>query len=156
MDARQELAEDIGLHYERLGLSSTAGRVLGVLLLEPDGRATAPELTERLRVAKSSMSVALTALERMGLLTRSRRPGERRDSYLVADNAFEAVFLSKFAALESFLALADRGVALAAPNSGEGVRLTRMRGFYAFMLREFPALLARWDLEATRQGSPEK
>ncbi|MEU3271131.1 MarR family transcriptional regulator [Saccharomonospora sp. NPDC006951] len=152
MDARERLVADIGQHYERLGLSATAARVLGVLMLEPNGRADAPALVKRLGVAKSSLSVALGTLERYGLVLRFRGPGERRESYQLADDAFEAAFLGKLPALESFLALADRGLALVQPGSPAAYRVERMRAFYAFMLREFPALMRRWHDEAPPAG----
>ena len=156
MDERTQLADDIANHYERLGLSSTAARVLGVLVLEPSGLADAPTLAARLGVAKSSMSVALTTLERYGLVTRSRTSRNRREEYTIAPDAFEAVFLSKFPALEAFLALADRGVALAEPGSESEQRLRRMRAFYAFMLQEFPAMLSRWKTQAEREFGPTR
>ena len=148
MDERERVIDDIATHYERLGLSGTASRVIAVLVLEPSGSADAPTLVARLGVAKSSMSVALATLERYGLVTRFRAAGDRRERYLLAEDAFEAVFLSKFPALQSFLELADRGLRLAEPGSDSYRRLQRMREFYAFMLREFPALLQRWQAEA--------
>lgn len=154
MDERERLANDIATHYEQLGLSSTAARVLGQLVLEPSGGADAPTLVERLGVAKSSMSVALTTLERYGLVARMRPAGERRERYVLAEDAFEVVFLSKLPALQSFLDLADRGLALAEPGSTASARLTRMRDFYAFMLREFPPLLERWQGEVAHPPSP--
>lgn len=144
MDATTRLSEDLADHYRALGLSGTASRVIGHLALAPDGSADAVELADRLGVAKSSLSVALATLERYGLVTRSRPARSRRDRYTLADDAFEAVFLSKFPALQSFLDLADRGLELTEPGSDSERRLRRMRDFYAFMLDEFPALLERW------------
>ena len=65
-DARAEFIEDAGMFFERLGLSRTAGRVVGWLLISPDGTADAPELCADLAVAKSSMSVALRQLATAG------------------------------------------------------------------------------------------
>lgn len=145
MRGEQQLKRDVALHYEQMGMSSTAARVLAHLMLEPDGTADAPTLVAELGVAKSSMSAALGVLERFGLITRRREPGVRRERFVLVDNAFEAAFLSKLPALEAFLELADRGLDLVPEGSGAARRLTRMRSFYEYMVREFPRLLAGWD-----------
>lgn len=148
MDARTRVAEDIADHYQRLGLSGTAARVLGHLVMSGTGSADAPALAAELGVAKSSLSVALGTLERFGLVTRRQSARDRRAAYVLADDAFERVFLSKLPALEQFLELADRGLEFSEPGTDSERRLTRMREFYAFMLREFPALLAAWRAQA--------
>ncbi|TDD13209.1 GbsR/MarR family transcriptional regulator [Nonomuraea diastatica] len=70
-----QFVEDAGLFYARLGLSRTAGRVMGWLLTAESGSADAPELAEGLAVAKSSMSIALRQLEQAGLVERFRVRG---------------------------------------------------------------------------------
>lgn len=136
---------DLAQHYEALGLSSTASRVLGLLLLEPDGSADTRTLLVRLGVAKSSLSVALSTLERFGLVFRRRTAGDRRERFVLAEDAFEAAFVSKLPALQAFLDLADRGLAVVPADSDTARRLRRMRSFYAYMLGEFPLLLERWS-----------
>jgi DNA-binding MarR family transcriptional regulator len=147
MDERQRLRTDIAAHYEQLGLSSTSARVLGHLVLEPTGQSDAPTLAQQLRVAKSSMSVALATLERYGLISRIRGTGSRRESIVLSDDAFESVFLSKLPALAAFLELAERGLRITPAASDAARRLSRMRDFYAYMMREFPRLLEGWQRE---------
>lgn len=143
----EQLAEQIGRHFENLGLSRTAGRTLGRLAVTSRDL-TAAELTTTLGVAKSSMSVTLSTLTRYGLVTR-HPVGARSDAYRLADRAFEGVFTSKLGELEIFPALAERGLELSDdPLVRE--RLTGIRDYYRFMLREFPQLLARWDQERDR------
>src|SRR5690606_5303426 len=78
----ERFIEDAGLFYERLGLSRTAGRVMGWLRTAESGDADAPQLAEALAVAKSSMSVALRQLEQAGLVERFRVRGERKSTRL--------------------------------------------------------------------------
>lgn len=143
-DDLARLAEDIGAHFERLGLSRTAGRVLGVLAVAPGPQSTT-ELIAALGVAKSSMSVALATLTRYGLVLREP-VGARGDAYRLADDAFESVFAGKVAELAVFPDLADRGLDLT-DDPDVRRRLTRIRDYYRFLLREFPRLLQRWDEE---------
>lgn len=142
MSALDDVAAEIGEHFAALGLSGTAARVVGVLATTPSGSSTAPELAERLGVAKSSMSVALSTLERYGLVIRRLGDG-RRERVELADDAFQRVFESKLAELERFPALAERGIS-ATEDPEIRARLGRMGEYYRHLLEGFPALLASW------------
>ncbi|MEV4102454.1 MarR family transcriptional regulator [Nonomuraea sp. NPDC049649] len=140
-----QFVEDAGLFYERLGLSRTAGRVMGLLLVTESGSADAPELTEALAVAKSSMSVALRQLEQAGLIERFRVRGERRDRYRLAEDVFARAFRAKMAEFEGFRALAEQGLQAVGDDPERRRRLELMRDMYAFMMDRFPRLLQEWD-----------
>ncbi len=139
--------ESAGLYFERLGLSRTAGRVIGSLLIDPGDSADAPGLCESLGVAKSSMSVALGQLERVGLVERFRPPRARRDHYRLADDVFGRAFRAKMAEFTAFTQLAEQGLSVVGDNPRGKARLELMRDMYAFMGREFPKLLDRWEEE---------
>ncbi|TDD02846.1 MarR family transcriptional regulator [Nonomuraea deserti] len=143
----EEFVESAGLYFERLGLSRTAGRVIGVLLVDPDDSADAPGLCEQLGVAKSSMSVALGQLERGGLVERFRPPRGRRDHYRLTEDVFGRAFRAKMAEFTAFAQLAEQGLAAVGDNPRSRARLELMRDMYGFMGREFPKLLDRWDRE---------
>ncbi|MFG1616385.1 GbsR/MarR family transcriptional regulator [Nonomuraea wenchangensis] len=144
MDVDQ-FVEDAGLFYARLGLSRTAGRVMGWLLTAESGSADAPELAEGLAVAKSSMSIALRQLEQAGLVERFRVRGARRDHYRLAEDVFARAFRAKMAEFESFRALAEQGLKAVGDDPARRRRLELMRDMYAFMMDRFPALLDEWD-----------
>ncbi|WP_158578727.1 GbsR/MarR family transcriptional regulator [Spongiactinospora rosea] len=148
----EEFVESAGLYFERLGLSRTAGRVIGSLLVDPGESADAPGLCESLNVAKSSMSVALGQLERGGLVERFRPPKGRRDHYRLADDVFGRAFRAKMAEFTTFAQLAERGLAVVGDNPRGRARLELMRDMYAFMGREFPKLLDQWEQD--KQRSP--
>ena len=78
-----ELVERMGLHWELEGLPRIAGRIFGLLMLQPDACAIG-EIAERLGVSKASVSVDARRLERLGLIQRVGRPGDRRDYYAIA------------------------------------------------------------------------
>ncbi|MCF6466851.1 MarR family transcriptional regulator [Nonomuraea sp. MG754425] len=144
MDVDQ-FVEDAGLFYARLGLSRTAGRVMGWLLTAESGSADAPELAEELAVAKSSMSIALRQLEQAGLVERFRVRGARRDRYRLAEDVFARAFRTKMAEFESFRALAEQGLQAVGDDPARRRRLELMRDMYAFMMDRFPILLDEWD-----------
>ncbi|MEV4805628.1 MarR family transcriptional regulator [Nonomuraea sp. NPDC049421] len=140
-----EFVEDAGLFYERLGLSRTSGRVMGLLLTADPGGADAPELAEALGVAKSSMSVALRQLEQAGLIERFRVKGERRDRHRLAEDVFARAFRAKMAEFDGFRALAEQGLRAVGDDPVRRRRLELMRDMYAFMMDRFPRLLDEWD-----------
>lgn len=147
MDTTAEFVEEAGLFFERLGMSSTAGRIVGWLLTE-ETDADAPRLCEVLAVAKSTVSVALRHLEQTGLVRRFRVSGSRRDRYRLTDDVFGRAFRSQMALLTEFTALADRGLAVVGDDPARRRQLENMRDMYAFMAERFPQLLDEW--EATR------
>ncbi|MBF8190350.1 MarR family transcriptional regulator [Nonomuraea sp. K274] len=145
MDEMEAFAEEAGLFYERLGLSRTAGRVMGWLLTADTDGADAPQLCDALGVAKSSMSVALRTLESAGLTERFRRRGDRRDRYRLTEDVFGRAFRAKMAEFEQFTRLAERGLRAVGDDPARRKRLENMRDMYAFMAERFPRLLDEWE-----------
>ncbi|HLR93743.1 MAG TPA: MarR family transcriptional regulator [Jiangellaceae bacterium] len=144
MDPLSEFVEDAGLYFEGLGLSRTAGRIMGwLLVVEPDG--DAPQFCEALGVAKSSVSVALRRLEQAGLVQKFRVSGMRRDRFRLAEDVFGRAFRTQMAALNEFVALADRGLSIIGDDPARRSRLENMREMYAFMSARFPQLLDEWE-----------
>ncbi len=141
----QAFIEDAGLFFDRLGLSRTAGRIMGYLLTVDAKGADAPELCTALGVAKSSMSVALRQLEQSGLLERFRRHGYRRDRYRLTEDVFGRAFRAKMADFENFQRFAEQGLAAVGDDPEPRKRLENMRDMYAFMAERFPQLLDEWE-----------
>ncbi|WP_162145908.1 GbsR/MarR family transcriptional regulator [Glycomyces tenuis] len=137
--------EEAGLFFERLGLSRTAGGVMGYLLTADTEGADAPELCATLGVAKSSMSVALRQLEQAGLLERFRRFGHRRDRYRLTEDVFGRAFRAKMAEFERFQQFAEQGLEAVGDDPARRKRLENMRDMYAFMAERFPRLLDEWE-----------
>jgi DNA-binding MarR family transcriptional regulator len=148
VDETAEFIEVAALYFERLGLSRTAGRIMGLLLTTDDAGADAPQLCETLGVAKSSVSVALRRLEQAGLLERFRAPGGRRARFRLTEDVFGRAFRAQMEAFGAFSALAERGLAVVGDDPVRRRRLESMRDMYVFMGERFPRLLDEW--EATR------
>lgn len=146
--AEQAYIEEFGLYWEQMGLPRMTGRILAWLLICDPPQQTMNDLTEALQASKSSISTATRMLIQFGFMERVSLPGERRDYYRLLPHLWTRVLGAKQNQFTLFLQLAERGLALlddADPQRRE--RLEEMHDLYAFMDREYPALLERWRAE---------
>lgn len=143
--------EEWGLLFEQSGLPRMAGRVLGWLLVSDPPEQTAAQILEALSASKGSISTTTRLLERFGLLERVSLPGDRRTHFRVAPEAFTTMMEDKLRSVSTWKDLSARGITLL---GGAGRRRTRrlqaVHGFYAFLEREFPALIRQWRKEHTK------
>ena len=145
-------AEDVALHFEQAGLSRTAGRIFGWLLISDPPRQTMNDLVDGLQISKSSVSVATRLLVEIGLVQRLSLPGERRDYYRVVEGVWPAMMHQRKKQLTEFRQLAEQGLEmLAGEPAARQHRLREMRDFYAFIEKEFPRLLERWEAERAKR-----
>ncbi|MDV3129126.1 MarR family transcriptional regulator [Mycobacterium sp. 21AC1] len=133
-------------------------RVLATLLFTEQVNLTMGELGETLGASAGAISGALKMLTSVGLAERVAVPASRRDHYRLRDNAWAVLFTNQNETIAAMQAAADEGIAATDSRSPAYGRLTQMRGFYAFLLAELPALLDRWheqpEASATRGNSP--
>ncbi|MEU4704354.1 GbsR/MarR family transcriptional regulator [Nonomuraea dietziae] len=86
----------------RTGLPRMTARVHLDLLLSEDGRRTAAELTQRLKISPATVSVAVNFLVEQGYIRRERDPQRRRDIYVVEDDAwYTSIMTSRRHTLET-------------------------------------------------------
>ncbi len=83
--ATHKFIEDMALHLQRHGLPRATGRVFGFLLLQSEP-SSLDLLTEKLGISKASASTGARYLERMGLVARVSRAGDRKDFYSLVDD----------------------------------------------------------------------
>lgn len=143
--------EQVGRFVERLALNlSEAGwprmpaRVFAGILVAPDGRRTAAELVELLHVSPAAISGAVRYLMQVGLITREREPGQRRDYYRVYDDLwYEAIVRSDQRLLRLEASLQD-GIQVLGAGTAAGARLDETRRFFEFVRGELPHLIGKW------------
>ncbi len=153
MHKTQQFIEDIGLFLERAGLTRMAGRIIGYLLVCDPPRQSMPDLVEALQASKSSVSVALRTLVALKLIDQISLPGERRDYYRINSDMWIRSWRARMAALADLRELAEQGLgALADAPPETRRRLEIMREMNAFLEREFPRLLEKWEDEKKARG----
>jgi hypothetical protein len=141
--------EEWGLLFEQSGLPRMAGRVLGWLLVCDPAEQTAAQILEALAASKGSISTITRLLERFGLVERVGLPGDRRTYFRIAPGAFTTMMEDKLKSVSTWKELAGRGIALLEKSGGRARarRLQAVHDFYAFLEREFPALIRQWRKE---------
>jgi DNA-binding transcriptional regulator GbsR (MarR family) len=122
-----------------------AVRVFVALLVSDDGRRTAAELAEMLRVSPAAVSNAVRYLQQVRLVAREREPGERRDNYRVysGDTRYE-VITRRDEMLTHWQEDLREGIEAVGADTPAGKRLEETRLFYEFMHSELPLLIEKW------------
>jgi len=122
-----------------------AVRVFVALLVSDDGRRTAAEVAEMLRVSPAAVSNAVRYLQQVRLVAREREPGERRDNYRVysGDTRYE-VITRRDEMLTHWQEDLREGIEAVGADTPAGKRLEETRLFYEFMHGELPLLIEKW------------
>ncbi|MFC5832776.1 hypothetical protein [Nonomuraea insulae] len=72
-------------------------------------------------------------------------PGGAATTGCGRDDAWATLFTSQNTVTQLMLAAAETGIATTTASDPAHRRLTQMRDFYQFMLKEIPTLLHRWQ-----------
>ena len=126
--------ERMGMLTEEDGLPRIAGRIFGLLLLTP-GDLSLDELASRLEVSKASVSSDARRLEMRGLLERRTRPGDRRDYYAIAPDAFACSIESRLQRVRRFHELLENGRDLASGSAEVRERWAALDAAYDLTVR---------------------
>ena len=158
-DASDATAEELARFVERFalmlvesGVPRMPARVFGALLIAEDGKRTAAELAELLRVSPAAISGAVRYLAQVGLAVRARDPGERRDHYEVFDDLWYEAYANRDKQLEQWATLMTEGTAVVGPHTKAGARLEQSRQFFYFLREELPGLMDRWRAYQREHG----
>ena len=147
--ARDEAAvmrfvERFALAFSEAGVPRMPARVFVALLVADDGRRTAAELAEVLRVSPAAVSNAVRYLQQVKLVERERVPGERRDHYRVFADTWYEVVMRRDEMLARWQEDLREGIEAVGPETPAGVRLEETRRFYQFVHEELPAFMRKW------------
>ena len=114
---KRRLVASGGRMAQEFGFNRVAGEVLASLYLTA-GEASLDELEGELRLSKAAVSLASAQLERLGLIHRVRKAGDRKRYYRSADDVASALrhgiltfARARMAVLEAELGRADESLA---------------------------------------------
>ena len=150
-DAVSHYIERLGVVLNQVGIPRMAARVFAALMVSDEGALTASELAERLGASPAAISGAVRYLEQVAMVRRARRPGERRDRYVLID-LWYATFFERGRLMSMWRDATVEGIEAVGDDSPAAPRLAEMRDFLDFVIEEMPAMRDRWL--ATRQTTP--
>lgn len=136
------------------GIPPMPARVFSALLATDAGRLTSAELVSLLGASPAAISGAVRYLAQVGLISREREPGSRRDIYRVLDDVWYEVSVHQDQLLTRWVNAAREGVEALGVGTPAAQRLAGSLRFFEFLQRELPALLERWRASGGGAGSP--
>ncbi|HEX2299436.1 MAG TPA: MarR family transcriptional regulator [Pseudonocardiaceae bacterium] len=143
-EAVGRFVEWFALTLAEAGFPRMAARVFVGILIADDGRRTAAELAELLKVSPAAVSGAVRYLVQVGLVDREREPGQRRDHYRVHDDLWYQAITREGEMFGRWEKGLQEGVEVLGLDTPAGARVDDTRQFFAFLRSEFPALMQRW------------
>jgi predicted transcriptional regulator len=139
--------ERMALALTESGVPRMPSRVFCRLLVNDSGKATAAELAESLQVSPAAISGAVRYLDQVGLISRARDPGERRDHYEVRDNIWYEVYGDRDRQFQQWGEVMAEGIAAVGEGTPAGERLAKTQRFFEFLRKAMPELMERWRAE---------
>ncbi len=151
-DAERDFIEEVGLHFESTGLPRMAGRLFGWLLIANPPYQSPSEIAEVLMASKGSVSTTVRLLTQIGMIERYVIPGERHDHFRLREDALrKTVQHGLEEEITNFRRMAERGLELMRDEpSLRRQWLEQMHDRYAFLEKEFPALVERYEKQRAR------
>lgn len=143
-DAVARFVEKFALVLVDAGLSRMPARVFCALLVAEDGKRTAGQLAESLRVSPAAISGAVRYLAQVGLAVRRRDPGERRDHYEVTDDLWYEAYANRDKQFEAWSEVLAEGAEAVGRDTRAGARLEESRRFFEFLREQLPELMRKW------------
>jgi DNA-binding transcriptional regulator GbsR (MarR family) len=140
--------EDVGLLFEESGHPRMAGRILGCLLVSDQPHLSTTEIADTLQASKGSLSTMTRFLLQMGIIERVGVLGKRVDHFRIKTGEWHQLVRHAVYELSALRKLAERGLGLMEGRNTEmKKRLEEARDLFAFLEREYPLLIERWERE---------
>ncbi|MFE7130526.1 GbsR/MarR family transcriptional regulator [Streptomyces sp. NPDC057638] len=144
MDERAAFVERFAGQLGEAGMARMPARIFSALLASDSGAMTSAELSESLTVSPAAVSSGVRYLAHVGMVSREREPGSRRELYRVHSDQWYEALGSREQIMKRWVDALRDGVTSLGPDSSGGRRLAETLEFFEFMQRELPTLLERW------------
>ncbi len=143
--------EEISQYVERFagvmansGVPTMSARVMGRMLVSPNGTMTAAELAETLQISQPAVSGAVRQLIQMSFISRERMPGSRKDHYRIREDVFAAILERRNQALTEWAASSSYGAQLFGTDTTVGRRLAEAADFFTFVHNDLEQTTKDW------------
>ena len=146
--AVEEFVERMGLIAEGDGLSRIAGRIMGLMVIE-GGPLSFAELAQRLEVSRGSVSTNTRFLERLGVIERVARRGDRQDYFQLATAPYVRLLEGSVDRMMKAHGVVAHAKEQLSDNDGDTQRrLDELASFYEGLGNSFRELAKRFSGES--------
>ncbi|XVS67209.1 GbsR/MarR family transcriptional regulator [Actinosynnema sp. CA-299493] len=146
--------------FTESGMARMPARVFVALLASDSGELTSAELAELLRVSPAAISGAVRYLTQVGLVSRERETGTRRDIYRVLDDLWYEALFRRDEMLRRMTGPLREGISALGADTPAGRRISETLMFFEFFHAELPNMLRHWrtyrDERLGAPGSPDR
>jgi DNA-binding transcriptional regulator GbsR (MarR family) len=127
------------------GIPRMPARVLVCLMSENDGALTSAELSERLQISPAAVSGAVRYLTTVHMVSRTHRPGSRREVYQVGRDVIYRAAVGQMPMMARWEDMLRDGAKSLGSETEAGQRLAESADFIHFITQEFGGLMERWE-----------
>jgi DNA-binding transcriptional regulator GbsR (MarR family) len=142
--AVRRFIERFALDLADAGMPRMPARVFAAILSAEDGRCTAAELAQLLRVSPAAVSGAVRYLLQVRLVRREREPGERRDHYRISSDTWYEAVTGREEMIARWEQDLEDGVKAVGPGSPAGDRLEETRAFFEYFRQALEQAVLDW------------
>ncbi|MCT4354682.1 MarR family transcriptional regulator [Streptomyces sp. Je 1-79] len=126
------------------GMQRMASRVFAALLVSESASMTSAELVERLRISPAAVSGAVRYLNQVGMVSRERDPGSRRDRYVLHNEVWYETITRRDQVLTRWEKVLRDGAESLGPDTAAGRRTAETAEFFEFLQEEMLGMMDRW------------
>jgi predicted transcriptional regulator len=143
-ESQRAFTERMGSIMFETGLPRMPARVFAALLASDPGRMTAAELADQLKASPAAISGAVRYLAQIGLVTRERESGSRRDHFVLHDDVFLELMSQEIRSLTRWEQGLQQGITDLGAKSPAGRRLANTLEYFTFLRAEMTGMMERW------------
>jgi DNA-binding transcriptional regulator GbsR (MarR family) len=127
------------------GMPRIASRIFIALEATDSGRLTSADLADQLRASPAAISGGVRYLVQVGLVSREREPGSRRDHYRVDNNVWYQTIAQRDKVLMRWTASLREGAEVLGDQTPAGARFAESVEFFEFLQKELQLISERWE-----------
>ncbi|WP_017240187.1 GbsR/MarR family transcriptional regulator [Streptomyces sp. SS] len=154
-EAVSRFVERFAAEMTAAGMQRMASRVFAALLASETASMTSAELAEQLRISPAAVSGAIGYLTQVGMVSRERDPGTRRDRYVLHNELWYETFTRRDQVLVRWEKVLNEGAETLGPDTAAGRRTAETAEFFAFLHGEMAGIMDRWRDRRAARGTPQ-
>ncbi|MEU9863073.1 MarR family transcriptional regulator [Streptomyces sp. NPDC047971] len=143
-EAVSRFVERFAAELTEAGMQRMASRVFAALLTSESASMTSAELAEQLRISPAAVSGAVRYLNQVGMVSRERDPGSRRDRYVLHNEVWYESITRRDQILIRWEKVLRDGSEILGPGTAAGRRTAETAEFFEFLQEEMSGMLSRW------------